>query len=66
MLISNNFDDKNKFQTAKKLAEENHEIHFFKYAIGFNIIGRVKNTNSSWVVIMAAISQPCPMQCAVR
>ena len=56
MLVSNNFDDKNKFQTAKKLAEENHEIHFFKYAIGFNIIGRVKNTNSNWVVIMAAIS----------
>ena len=35
MLISNNFHDKNKFQAAKKLADENHEIHFFKYAIGF-------------------------------
>ena len=47
MLISNNFHDKNKFQAAKKLADENHEIHFFKYAIGFSIIGHDKDTNSS-------------------
>ena len=66
MLLSNNFHDKNKFQAAKKLADENHEIDSFKHAISFNIIGRVKNTNSSWVVIIAAICQPCSMQCAVR
>ena len=47
MLLSNNFHDKNKFQAAKKLADENHEIHSFKYAIGFNIIGRDKDTNSN-------------------
>ena len=38
---------KNKFQGAKKLADENHEIHSFKYAIGCNIIGRDKDTNSN-------------------
>ena len=47
MLILNDFHDKNKFQAAKKLADENHEIHFFKYAISFNIIGHDKDTNSS-------------------
>ena len=56
----------NKFQVAKKLADNNHEIHSFKYAFRFNVIGRVKSTNSSLVIIMAAISPPYFMQCAVR
>ena len=58
MLILNNFHKKNKFQIAKKLADKNHEIHSFKYAFGFNVIRRAKNTNSSCGIIMAAISQP--------
>ena len=66
MLILNNFHNKNKFQVAKKLADKNHEIHSSNYTFGFSVIRRVKNTNSSWVVIMAAISQPYFMQCAVR
>eukprot|EP00493_Phyllostaurus_siculus_P003086 UN03100 len=56
MLILNDFHNKNKFQVTKKLADKNHEIHFFKYTSGSNVIGRVKYTNSSWVVIMTAIS----------
>ena len=43
MLILNNFHNKNKFQAAKKLADENHEIHSFKYIFGSNVIGRVKH-----------------------
>ena len=66
MLILNNFHKKNKFQIAKKLADKNHEIHSFKYAVGFNVIERVNSTNSSCVIIMAAISQPRFIQCAVR